>query len=312
MEEMAKHPWLMKRGDRYYLRVRVPADLSDTYKGQEIKRALRTSDRREADRLIRIESAKLEREFEEKRRGLIKNDQPIENVRAYVLEDIAHDWFREGLEKNAASESDEFILTPEDLAERVLTLNQDISHYKDALARRDPTFWMQSARKLLKRHQIDPETDKSTFFRFCLLLGQGRLESAQRSLQSLSDGIVERNADNPFARIGLRQDLWAVQPTNNGVQSSSTTIGRLIELFKADPKREGNSAKGKLGHEVIFRALEELYGADAPVSSIDREKCREMLNLFEQLPVNGTKRFPGMGIRELAAIMYAVSAHGTD
>jgi len=302
MEEMAKHPWLMKRGDRYYLRARVPADLTEMFEGREVKRALRTSDRREADRLIRIESAKLEREFEEKRRGLIKNDQPIENVRAYVLEDIAHDWFREGLEKNAASESDEFILTPEDLAERVLTLNQDISHYKDALARRDPKFWVQSARKLLKRHQIDPETDKSAFFRFCLLLGQGRLESAQRSLQSLSDGIVERNADNPFAHIGLRQDLGAVQPTNNGVQSSSTTIGRLIELFKADPKREGNSAKGKLGHEVIFRALEELYGADAPVSSIDREKCREMLNLFEQLPVNGTKKFPGMGIRELAAI----------
>lgn len=299
---MAKHPWLMRRGDRYYLRARVPSDLVGAYEGREIKKALGTSDRREAERLIRIESAKVEREFEEKRRGSITNDQPIEKVPSYVLEDIAHDWFRTRLEKDAASESDEFILLPEDLAEWELTLRQDIAQYSDALARRDPNLWMQSARKLLKLHQIDPETDKNAFFRFCLLLGREQRESAQRSLQSLSGGIVESTADNPFAHVGLRQSFGNTQLMNNAVQSSSVTIGRLIELFKADPKRKGNSAKGKLGHEVIFRTLEELYGTDAPVSSIDREKCREMLNLFKQLPVNGTKKFPGLGIRQLAAI----------
>lgn len=302
MEEMAKHPWLMKRRDRYYLRARVPSDLVHAYEKREIKKALGTSDRREADRLIRIESANVERDFEEKRRRSTQSDQPIETVPSYVLEDIAQGWFRSRLEKSTESNRDDFIYDPEDVDEWVQTAHQDIGMIGGALASRDPNFWTKPAKKLLRAHQIDPGTDKSAFFRFCLLLGQGDMELAQRSLQRLSGDTVEFGRDSPFENINLNENGRVTLRTSDSSQSNSITIGRLIELFKSDPKREGNSAKGKLGYDVIFRTLEDLYGADALVSSIDREKCREMLDLFKRLPVNGTKKFPGKGIRQLAEL----------
>lgn len=305
MEEMAKHPWLMKRGDRYYLRARVPADLAERYEGREIKRALRTSDRREADRLIRIESAKLEREFEEKRRHQAPTDQPIEDVPYFVLDEIAQTWFLSRLKKEEDLRRNDFVRDLRDVEQWAQNAREDIGKIGDALARRDPSYWVKSAKDLLKAHQIAPETDREALFRFALLLGHGDLELAQRGLQSLSGEEVAFNKGNPFTDVHLHWMRKATASGTDAVPTSSTTVGRLIELFKSDPKRDRISVKGKLGYEVIFRMLEELCGFDALVSSIDREKCREILDLFRRLPVNGTKKYPGKSLRELASIVGA-------
>jgi integrase len=58
---------LIKRGSRYYIRRRVPSDLAAIVGKVEITRALGTSERREAERLCRIESVKLDTEWSELR-----------------------------------------------------------------------------------------------------------------------------------------------------------------------------------------------------------------------------------------------------
>ncbi|WP_454752127.1 DUF6538 domain-containing protein [Cupriavidus necator] len=59
---------LLRRGARYYIRRRVPADLQKHFGGKnEIVRALGTSDRREAERLVREQSVLLDREFDKLR-----------------------------------------------------------------------------------------------------------------------------------------------------------------------------------------------------------------------------------------------------
>ncbi len=67
----------------------MPTDLVAYYQKLEIKRSLRTSDRREAQRLVKIESAFVEKGFEEHRRLLAEQLQPIETVATCVLEDLA-------------------------------------------------------------------------------------------------------------------------------------------------------------------------------------------------------------------------------
>lgn len=64
MADVAKRPWLTKRGDTYYVRARVPQDLIDTLKRNEIKFSLRTKCPKAALAKVRTEAARIEAEFE--------------------------------------------------------------------------------------------------------------------------------------------------------------------------------------------------------------------------------------------------------
>jgi hypothetical protein len=67
---------LMRRGSIYYFRAKVPADLLDDYAPRkEIVKSLHTSDRREGERLVRVESVRQDQEFEHRR--AIKKQKPI-------------------------------------------------------------------------------------------------------------------------------------------------------------------------------------------------------------------------------------------
>ena len=65
---MAKYSGLMRRGARFYLRVKVPVDLHSTLGRQQIWKALGTSDRREAIRRYFPARAQLQATFEQARR----------------------------------------------------------------------------------------------------------------------------------------------------------------------------------------------------------------------------------------------------
>ena len=53
---------LQKRGNVFWLRIRVPDDLRATVGKTEIRKSLKTGDCREAERLVRIERVKLDGE----------------------------------------------------------------------------------------------------------------------------------------------------------------------------------------------------------------------------------------------------------
>ena len=89
---MAKHPWLLNRDGRYYLRARVPADLVDSIGRREIKRSLGTSDAKEASRRLRTEAAEVERLFERARLGLEEEPCPGSPTESKIRR-LVHDWF---------------------------------------------------------------------------------------------------------------------------------------------------------------------------------------------------------------------------
>ena len=95
---MAKHPWPWERKEKngtrmYYLLARVLKDLSDRYKGEHVKRSLKTKDRREADRLIMTEAALLNEEFERHCRERDKVE--TSNVTRAQLWGLVLRWFRD-------------------------------------------------------------------------------------------------------------------------------------------------------------------------------------------------------------------------
>ena len=77
---------IFNRNGTYYFRRRIPKDLLSLYPSSQIIFSLKTKDRREADRLARIESVKLDQEFQHRRSNLPDNslgeisDEDIEQV----------------------------------------------------------------------------------------------------------------------------------------------------------------------------------------------------------------------------------------
>jgi hypothetical protein len=61
------------RNGTFYFRRRIPKDLLSLHSSQQIIFSLKRRDRQEADRLTRIESAKLDQEFQYHRSNLSDN-----------------------------------------------------------------------------------------------------------------------------------------------------------------------------------------------------------------------------------------------
>ena len=67
LQKVPGHTRLHRRGSRYYIRAKVPIDLQTVMKRKELKKALKTSDYREAVRLVKLESARFDALFDDAR-----------------------------------------------------------------------------------------------------------------------------------------------------------------------------------------------------------------------------------------------------
>jgi hypothetical protein len=91
-EAMHNQARLTLRGSTYHFRAKVPADLRGALKQKhEIVRSLGTQDRREAERLARIESVKLDAEWQRLRdeRGIVRTDITPEEIARLVALSVA-------------------------------------------------------------------------------------------------------------------------------------------------------------------------------------------------------------------------------
>jgi hypothetical protein len=72
---------VFNRNGTYYFRRRIPKDLLSLYPSDQIIFSLKTKDRKEADRLARAESVRLDLEFERKRDRLMGHSDGQLSVR---------------------------------------------------------------------------------------------------------------------------------------------------------------------------------------------------------------------------------------
>jgi hypothetical protein len=91
---MPRHTHLLRRGSRYYLNVKVPKDLRGVLKKDIIRKALKTSEPREAARRVRLESLRIHAEFENLRRKLRAKNAPPKRLSAISTGDAYNLVFR--------------------------------------------------------------------------------------------------------------------------------------------------------------------------------------------------------------------------
>lgn len=99
MEELSKYPRLTRRGQVYWFRAKVPADLRAAYAPKrEITFSLRTTVYSEAVEKVRIASVKLDQEFAAKRRAL--SEQAQTDLTDVEIERLAAIYFHHLLEED--------------------------------------------------------------------------------------------------------------------------------------------------------------------------------------------------------------------
>ena len=128
---MPRHPRLQKRGSRYFLRVKVPTDLRSAIGKREIRKALGTSDPREALRRVRKASVEADAVFETYRVRTAP-DGPVRIPASEAdLERLVLQSFQASERQNLTA----FLQAPEEDFEQILSaLRDDESVYRGGLS----------------------------------------------------------------------------------------------------------------------------------------------------------------------------------
>lgn len=289
---MPRHPRLQKRGSRYFLRVKVPTDLRSAIGKREIRKALGTSDPREALKRVRKASVEADAVFETYR----VRTAPYASVRVPASE---ADLERLVLQAFQASERENltaFLQAPEeDFGEILSALRDDESVYRGGLSPVILPSLQKKADELLAANglALDPSSDTHT--RFLWLLIRAGLENIQRARERYGGNPTEPVFDRMFATTGA--ETWAPLPTSSG----GLTLRELIERYENDPARRGLTEKTRHAYGTVFRALRELLGENKRARDITREDCRKVQEMLCSLPPNASKRLPGLTLEQAAA-----------
>ncbi|WP_152639801.1 DUF6538 domain-containing protein [Sphingobium bisphenolivorans] len=80
---------------------------------------------------------------------------------------------------------------------------------------------------------------------------------------------------------------------------AALTLAEISERYLNDPT-SARTAKSEMIYRTTYATILGIVGPDASAASINRETCREILEVLRRLPPNAKKRWPDMPPRALA------------
>lgn len=294
---MPRHSGLLRRQGRYYLNVRIPTDLRTIYGKQDIiRKALGTSDHREAISRIRFESFKLDSEFAEKRRQLktsaeaalprpqvcdISNREAHEIVTRFFvgLENLSEEWW----------ENDGCKLAPEKLNDALDALRTDSAVYAgggEALLPEDGSADLDA---FLKTEGLDIPKDSAAYRKLRPLFRRARLENVQRTIDRATNRTVQ-------AREPLLREVFAHTPAPPA--RSRVTLGEMLAQYFKFLTDAGRTQGTHRTYELPARLLREVLGKNTALDSITKNDIERLFDLLKRAPANATTVYPGMTLEE--------------
>lgn len=286
-EEVAKVAGLIRRGNTFSFRRRIPSDLVEALGRREVWVALGTSDYKLAAKEARLASVRLDLQWERQREALKRgedinlNDRVSEGqLRRAVRGEF---WAREqGVETTAADD------------ERLESIEREIG----GLEVRDPSaeaaLFVQ-ARSIIRKEGLniplppetmvggktEPFTPSPELRRLLELIRRADVEHLRRMIDRLDGAHGDQAHDPLFEGV----NSVSAAPT----QSEGITLGEAITRMQTDPTRAhlGDTADAK--YVVTFRAMKELLGEDKPLVAITRAECAAVQELIAGLPANVAK-----------------------
>jgi integrase len=313
--DVAKYPGLYLRNGVWYVRKKVPTDLRQPGKSDQVRVGLETSDRKEAVRRYPLKLAEIEAKFahqrlelrSQRRREAAMDGGRIEKLPRADLDALIANWWisRQG---EPAPLPDEDV-GPGEFTKIVSDILLELEDLR-ALDGSSPDPAVEAADRLLVRAgmarstkrvgnietaslypKVDRDSDAYQYLVSCVRSGlevEGRL-----ALDQLVGG-----------RTAPEHPLFNPPPGTSPRTPSTGFDGRqlrdLIEQYEAERVvlfgRESTNRK----YALLFRVLIELLGAELPVAALDRQKCVEVLAFLRRLPSNAAKKYPQLTLIQAA------------
>ena len=279
MKTMAKYPGLMRRGSRWYLRVKVPADLVEEVGRREIWRSLETGSHRKAVGRYHQVRGEVQALLEAARRRLRGGGDEVNDAE---LRRLAAMWFQ-GLDRKVADadhgrfdDARREALASTGVDEAVLEYGSEEEWAPAAQAQAD---------ELLSAAGLVLDKGGDGYRSLCDYIRRGMLEAARRSRARLRGEAAGRVFDTMFG------------PSATGTNNKSATrltLADLVEEFMGEPQQAAVTEKTRRGRLAMLGVLESLLGEGTAAGDVTRRDARRVRDTLLALPPNASKRWPGL------------------
>jgi hypothetical protein len=253
-------------------------------KRKEIKRALKTSDFREAVRRVKLESTKLDALFDDARDVVNRGSHGLSGITDAQAIQLVTRWFVEAEKKSEDWYDRHFReLTRNEKTEMLADLRDDEAAYRGADLD-DPSQGDGTAelRRILiaSGRTVDPKDP--LFAKLVALLRRARLENIRRSMQRLAGDSPTEHDNRVWQFVNERKEDAA---------KSALTLGEMLKRFEDDLSKAGRSEATLRAYQMPIRILKETIGEDTPLADIKREHMAKVRDFLKTIPANATQRF---------------------
>ena len=293
---MPRQSGLLCRKGRYYLNMRVPTALRSLYgKTEIIRKALGTSDRREAVSKGRFEAFKLDAEFEAKRRDMQNAERASTPppVLSELSDRAAHDIvlrFFVGLEKNAEEWcEDTRDISEEQRAEFLDNLRIDECVYAGASGNFQHEDGGGDLKIFLKKEGIECPPESPAFQKLRPLFRKARVENLQRTIDRVTHNTVR--VREPYFRDAFAH---TVAPATR----QFVTLGAMLARFAQWLTDAGRTNGTHRTYEIPLRILRQFIGENTALEAVTKERIEQLFDLLRRVPANATQRYRDMTLQE--------------
>lgn len=295
---MANYPGLTQRGGVWHVRKRIPTDLEHIDTRGSIRISLGTKDKREAVRQYHLKLAEIEAGFERLRAEL--QTRPviqialatarIEDLGRQQIETLVAEWWqgrkllREPKLADGMDRAEILAALAEDnaLSDRVEGRGSDRAHdVADQLLVASGAAVRPHRVGSIKTNTRYPVIDREAkaYLQLVALVRQGLIFE-----QKLANDSVTGGRSAPVHPI--------FNPDGKATPTATQTVSDLVTRYRTERERLHGVESTARKYGLLFRVIDEQWGADLPVRDVSREHCVDLIDFIGKLPANGTKKFP--------------------
>lgn len=302
---------LQRRGQTYYIRVRVPTHLLDAYRPKkEICYSLGTTDFDMARKRVRHELVKIQSDFDEKTRqekAAAKDADMLSKYAAHELEGLVLRWLSEAEKKaKTASIKKAAWLKKENLEEDDLeaeaveaTLKDDAGRTLDevkGVSGESIHYGQTAAAKFLKERGVTFNPKSAAFKKLGNMFSKATYAAAHHHLREWK-GLPFTPTDPVFAKhmTGAGYSASDIAPDKR------RTLQQVMDEYMSDPEQH-KGASTRRNYTIVYRLLKELLGAETYVHDITREDVKNIRNILLKSPANAAKLAQGKTLEEASKL----------
>lgn len=282
MDNVPKHPRLVKRGSVYWHRAAVPSDIKSTYPKSEETFSPKTKDPAEAIRLVRKAAWEVDRRFEAHRRSLNVTRTTVNELTVQQLEALERAYFNYLLEEDEEVRLDGFVFEDGPLPEYPKQTFEEHEAASDELE----TY----ARHLYARGQSDDFVRSEAEMALEWLNPALSLKPSSPSWQ-LADRAILQATVRAAELIGRRNkgDVVPTPVVAKAVPVSGVLFSQARLDWIAEKSKSAWVAKTRQEHEVWSKHFLDLVG-DRLIGDYTKADGRAFKLALQKLPPNLSKQ----------------------